>query len=153
MIRILAISLIFLLSLNRSAFAEISIKAEVDKKVISTDEAVTYKVTVASDEKNAPVLTLPEIKDFALLSSAQSSSVSVAKSKVNTAFVYVFILAPKAAGKFTIGPTTIKHDGQVYSSETFEIEVSQGKNKPKPAIPEKKLPGSLSGSEEPKITL
>lgn len=132
-----------------SAFAEVSIKAEVDKKVISTDEVLTYKLTITSSENNIPVPNMPKLEGFAVISNAQSSTVSFGKGGAKSIVVYAFILKPLALGKFKIGPTTIKIKDKIYVTDSFEIEVKQGNaklsppaNKEKSSSPDKELPES-----------
>jgi len=122
--------LFFLSVLN--VFAEVSIKAEVDKTKITTDSDLTYKLIVTSTEKNIPAPQLPSLDAFDILSQAQSSTVSLMQSNIKTILVYSFILAAKETGKFSIGPAEIKFKGKTYSSEAFEIEVQPGKGKPQP---------------------
>lgn len=138
-----------------TAFADTSIKAEMDKVKISTDESLTYKLIITSTEKNIPAVQLPDFKGFSVLSQARSSTVSFAERNLKTILVYAYILAPEEQGKFKIGPSTIKVRGKVYSTQGFEIEVIQGEAKAKPQ-PEQKppLPKKLKPqSQEPQVTL
>jgi len=117
-------------------YAEITLKAEVDKKKMTTDEVLTYKVVVASTHQALPAVELPKFEGFRLLSQANSSTISFVKGEAKTILVYACVLAPQEKGKFTLGPSTIKIKDSVISSESFEIEVAQGKNRP----PEKTQP-------------
>ena len=135
------------------AWAETSIKAEVDKTNITIDEALTYKLIISSSDKKLPPPQLPKFYGFSVLSQARSQTMSLIKSNVKTILVYAFILAPINIGKFKIESSSIKIKNEAYSTDAFEIEVSQGKTRPavpqeeKPSLPEKTQP------EEPKITL
>jgi len=137
------------------AFAEISIKAEVDKTSITTDEALTYKLIITSTDNEAPQPQTPDFAGFNVLSQAQSSTFSYLKTGPKTILVLAFILAPLEVGKFRIEPSVIKLKGKTYAADSFEIEVVQGKAKPqappeeKPALPEESQPES----EQPQITL
>lgn len=147
-----AILLAVLLSLFLStALAETEIKAEVDKAKLSTDEALSYKLTVTSSANRLPVPTLPKFAGFYLISQAQSSSISFEQAGVKSSLVYTFILAPQNSGKFKIEPTKITTEGKTYSSAEFEIEVTEGKAKPKspPVNPQETPPES----DEPQVTL
>jgi hypothetical protein len=128
-----------------AVFAQTSIKAEVDKTSITTDDTITYKLTITSIEKRVPQLDLPKFAGFSLLSQSESSAVSFAKNNIETALSYVFVLAPTDAGKFKIEPSHIKLQGKTYSTQSFEIEVTKGKSPlPPEAQPE---------TEEPQFTL
>lgn len=130
--------------------AETSIKAEVDKTSITTDEALTYKLIITSSDKGIPTPQLPKFEGFSVLSQAQSQTMSLVKSNIKTVLVYAFILAPINIGKFKIEPSSIKIKNEAYSTDAFEIEVKQGKTRP--TVPqEEKL--SLPEKTQPEITL
>ena len=137
------------------AFAQTSVKAEVDKTSLSTDEALTYKLTITSLEKNIPTPQLPKFTGLKVITSTQSSSVTFTKGSVKTILVYVFVLVPTEAGKFKIEPSTIKIKNEAFSTGDFEIQVKQGKLKSgveprqKPP-PEKTQPEE---TEQPQIIL
>lgn len=146
---------VFLFLFLGVSFAESSIKAEVNKLKISTDDTVIYKLTIASSAKKIPQPKFPEFKDFLVLSKAQSSTISLVEGGAKTALVYVFVLVPKNTGKFSIGPSQFKEEGKTYTSEKFEIEVKPGK-RPLKSIPNKKLyqpKNGLPESKEPQVTL
>jgi hypothetical protein len=130
-----------------SAFAEITIKAEVDKITLSTDDTLTYKLTITT-EKNIAAPKLPKFDGFEVITQVQSSTMSIAKNEMESTVVFEFVLAPQDAGKCKIEPSTLKAKGQTYSSDAFEIEVTQGKQKPQP--PQEK---ARPESEEPQYTL
>ncbi len=145
-IKLLLTGILFILFVSTNSFAETSIKAQVDKASITTDDLLTYKITITSTEKKLAEPKVPDFKGFSVESISQSSSMSFAKNDINTALVYTFILAPDDTGKFQIGPSQITIKGKTYSSEAFEIGVKQGKAKPQalPIQPE---------SGEPQTTL
>ena len=135
--------------------AEEPVKAGVDKTKLTTDQTLTYTVRITITGKKIPELQLPSFKRFTVFSTAQSSSLSFEQDNVKTILAYSFILAPISAGKFTIEPSQVVLDKKTYSSEQFEIEVTQGKPKPlqpesqNPAFPQERLPES----KEPQITI
>ena len=144
--RLIGITVIFIFLFKASVFAQISIKAEVDKKSITTDENITYKITITSAQKNIPEPKIPEFKGFNILSSAQSSTVSFVESGIKAMLVYAFILSPTQTGKLKIEPVIIKIKNEIYSSDSLQIEVKQGKTQPKPkpeqapSLPEESQP-------------
>lgn len=155
--RIIIIAIIFLTLLVTRVFAETSIKAQVDKNIITTDETLTYKITISSSKETLPSPVIPKFDDFKVISSSQSSTISFIKSSIQTQVAYEFILVPAGTGKFKIEPSRIKINNQTYSTVAFEIEVRLGKFKPKiepqqkPSLPIPKE--SRPESEEPQITL
>lgn len=153
--RKIIILILFMLSLTGTAFAEISIKAEVDKTSLTTDEALIYKLTVTAAAKVLPAPQLPDFKGFKVLSHATTSAISIKIDGPNVNIVHVFVLLPVEAGKLQIAPTTIKINQQTFSTAGFAIEVKQGKAKPAGPPGEKPLSpqDSQPKSEEPQITL
>jgi len=150
----LLLVLFVFLFLNTS-FAQTDIKAEVDKTTLTTDDTLIYKITITASDNNIPAPQVPKFEGFSVLSTAQSSTMSFVKNNIKNLLVYAFVLAPLDAGKFKIAPTTIKIKDKVYSTDSFEIEVTQGKTKPqlpqeeKPALPQ----GLLPEAKEPQTTL
>ena len=134
-------------------FAETTIKAEVDKKEITTDDVLTYKITIVSADKKIPSPVLPKTQDFSIISRLQSTSLTFSKGESKNTAVFVFLLAPRKAGEFQIGPSKINVNGKVMDSESFKIKVKKGKLKLK-IVPEQKpsKPG-IPTSEEDQVTL
>ncbi len=151
---ILVLVLAFFLTGN--ALAELVFKAEVDKKKMTTDELLTYKLIVTSTDKIVPQPEPPEFDGFKVVSRAKSSTISFAKEGPKTVLVYVFILLPDKPGHLKIPPSILKAgDKKAYSSEAFEIEVAEGQLMPQePAKEKPPLPKDIPPeSQEPKITL
>ncbi len=141
--KITILSVIFTSLFIAMAFAQTSIKGEIDKTIVTTDDAITYKLILTSLEKNIPTPQLPKFTGFKVVSRAQSSSVAFTKGNIETIIVYAFVLAPTDIGKFKIEPSSMKIKNETFSTAAFEIEVKQGKPKPKPkpkAQPEQKPP-------------
>jgi hypothetical protein len=138
---------IFIFLFTAIAFADTSVKAEVDKLSLTTDEGLTYKLVITSSAKKIPQPKLPKFEGFIALSNAQTSQISISSGTQKTLVVYVFILAPVEIGKLKIEPSQIEIKGKSYSSDAFDIEVKPGKvkpldNKPKtiPSLPKESQP-------------
>jgi len=140
-----------------TAFAQTSIKAEVDKTSLGIDETLTYKLTITSLEKNIPTPQLPKFTGLKVIASTQSSSMTFTKGKVKTIAAYAFVLVPTETGKFKIEPGTIKIKNETFSTGPIQIEIKQGKPKPrarpqqKPSVSEEAHPEETE--ESPQITL
>lgn len=143
---------LFVLVLTCNAFAQDYIAAEADKKTMTTDEFLTYKVSVNLFDKKTSAPQIPEFKDFYIASQVQTSSFQFAQAKVRNCVTYEFVLKPVKIGELEIGPATIKIDEKVYSTEAFKVLVKQGKAKPQPEPESSRkqfpLPGILPESEQ-----
>lgn len=138
-----------------NVFAETALTAEVNRPKLTTDDTLIYKLTISSTEKNIPPPELPKFEGFSVLSQAQSSTLTWASGNLQSKLIYSYILMPKDTGSFKIKPAKIVINGKAYTSQEFEIKVTQGKTKPQ-VEPERRpsLPEELQdGSGEPRITL
>ncbi len=127
------LSIVLVLVFSVAAGAETTIKAEVDRKSMTTDEELIYKITVVSDQKDPPEVQLPRLEGFDVISSAESSTVSFADKGMKTHFLYVLVLVPRTAGSVKIPSARLKTRAGSTTTESFEIEVRPGK---KPAVPQ-----------------
>ena len=138
--RILIIVLFLVACSSLTAFSdEVRIKAEVDKVSITTDEDITYKLIISSETlKNLPQPEFPKFENFSVLSSAQTSQISLDKGELKALLIYVFILQPKQSGQLQIGPSKIVVNKKEYLSQQFKIEVKQGSREfpPESEIPQ-----------------
>jgi len=129
-----------------SVYAQTTIKAEVDKTSITTDEVITYKLTIISTDKNVSGSELPKFEGFSIISQVQSSKVSLTNNEIKNTIAFTYTLAPNEIGIFKIEPARIKIKGGILSSEAFEIEVKEGRVKPQPEeeppLPEEAQPES-----------
>jgi hypothetical protein len=135
--KIIILSVIFACLFIKSTFAQATIKAEVDKTSLTTDEVITYKLIITSQEKNIPDSQLPKFTGFKIISSAQSSSVTFVKGSMKTIAVYALVLLPVDSGKLKIEPASIKINNETFSTDAFIVEVRKGNAEPKAGLKEK----------------
>ena len=116
---------IFLAFVTLSAFAdEVVFKAQAPKQVVvGRPFQVTYTVNQRSRDLRAP-----EFTDFDVLSgpyTSTSSSTSFVNGKRTSSFeqTYTYMLMAQKAGTFTIGPATVKVDGEHVQSNGVRIQV------------------------------
>ena len=108
-----------------TAFAdEVVFKAQAPKQVVvGRPFQLTYSVNQRSRDLRAP-----EFTDFDVLSgpyTSTSSSTSFVNGKRTSSFeqTYTYMLMARTAGTFTIGPATIKVDGENVQSNGVRIQV------------------------------
>lgn len=153
--KIIILAAIFIFLFETSTFAHTTIEAAIDKTSLTTDDVLTYKITITSCEKKLPKLSLPKFEGFNVISQTQSSSISFVENGIKTILVYAFTLVPYGIGQFKIGPCTINIKNKIYSTRAFDITVTQGKakskipSKEKPVLPKRIQPEP----EQPQITL
>lgn len=140
--------------LSSAQASEIKVEAQVDKKAMTTDEALTYKISVSSLENKLPEIKLPDFAGFTVISQAQSSSFNFSSGKANNSAVFIYVLACLKVGKLEIKPASVKIGKDTFTTESFVIEVKQGKN-PLRSRPEKQdnaLPEEFT-SDRPQYAL
>jgi hypothetical protein len=118
------------------ACAETTLKAEVDKTSISADETVTFKLTITTSERSLPAPSLPALKDFSVLSSAQSSTTTFQQGQIKIFVVYAFVLTPLRTGELVIPPATITSGKDVYTSAPITVTVKEGASSPDQSGPQ-----------------
>lgn len=142
--RILAITAALILVSSLAVFAELTIHAEVDKTELTTEETLTYKVSITSVGNETLFPEIPEFENFLVLSQMQSTQLSFGGAQAEKTFVYSFVLRPKKDGELTIKPAVIRVGDQEYSSDSFSINVSPGQTQAPEVMPE---------TGQPRITL
>ncbi|MFH1414016.1 MAG: BatD family protein [Candidatus Omnitrophota bacterium] len=155
--RIIVVLGIFLLLLKACVFADNSVKAEVDKTGLTTDEYLTYKITLSSVDKELTLSKLPEFDGFTVATQMQSSNISFVKNEVESTMVYIYLLIPIKTGTLIIPSFKVMIQGEEYQTDAFEIEVKQGKTMPKTTPKQKPYPPGKflpeGDFEQPRYTL
>jgi len=135
-------------------FAEdsISVKSSVDKSKIPQDEVLTFKIEISGELNSEPQIELPDLKkDFEIVSTMQSQSLSIKERKINRQADFIYILTPKSVGKFTIGEVKVKIGKEDFKTQSIYIEVTAPpkptKKELKPETPQ--APQSLPSEDEP----
>ena len=118
-------TVIVFLGIALMGFAEeVVFKAQAPRQVIvGRPFQITYSVNQRSRDLRAP-----EFTDFDVLSgpyTSTSSSTSFVNGKRTSSFeqTYTYMLMAQRAGTFTIGPATVKVDGENVQSNGIRIEV------------------------------
>lgn len=126
--RKIAIILISILTLTLAAVPALAQQAElitatVDRNDVTTDDTILLTVTVA-DANARP--QLPVMTGLNVVSSSQSSQISIINGNMSSQGVYQFQLQPTQTGTLTIDPITLEMNGQVFSTQPIQIQVTQG---------------------------
>jgi len=130
-IGIISILLVGVLALPAGAQAPVT--AEVDRNRLSTDEVLTFKVTIDSSAGQASQPALPPLDGFELLGSSSGTQISIVNGDMSMVATYSYSLHPTQAGQLVINPVSVQIDGQLYSTQPIMVEVSQGTGQVQPA--------------------
>lgn len=119
-----ALSAILLIP-SASVFAEeITLSADVDKNQLTLEDSVHLKIT-AFGANSTPQLQLPPLPDFRVRSGGTSSSTQIINGNISTHSTHSYVLMPRSAGTFTIGPATMSYDGKLYKTKPIVIKVTK----------------------------
>ncbi|MEO0074214.1 MAG: BatD family protein, partial [candidate division WOR-3 bacterium] len=127
--RVPVVTLLFLLPLLLSA-ADIRFSAAVDRNEVAVGEQFTLTVTVeGSGLGSLPTPRLPQLDGFDNLGSTRSSSTNISliggRLTQSVSHDFIYFLAARREGTFTIGPCRITIDGTEYSTEPITITVTK----------------------------
>jgi hypothetical protein len=132
---ILALGFFWLLLLNQPSLSQdISFNASVDKTEVGLDDQITLTVSVSGNVKSIPQPQLPSLESFTVYSAGRSQNFVYSGGKISSSVTFNYILAPRKAGKFTIGSAEIVLDGKTYKTNPIEVTVT-GEAKPEAAPP------------------
>ncbi len=113
---------------------EATFVAVVDRNPVGVGEQFTLSFVLTSATMGGGKnLQLPDLSRFHIMSGPnQSTSMQIINGAVSSTVSYEYVLQPKEAGKFEIGPGAIEAGGKVYRSEKLAVEVVKGATRPKP---------------------
>jgi len=115
------------------AVGQFSLKAEVDRKEVNTNDGITLKVSV-SGTGNLNLIEKPAINfppDFEVYEPKIIDNFSN-KGGTSGTRTYEYLIIPRASGNFVIDPiqfsyfNPLRHDYTVLSSEKFNLKVRKG---------------------------
>ncbi len=118
--------LLFLSFVPIARAQDINFEASVDRTEVSTDEQITLTVSVSGNVKSIPEPELPPLNDFSVYSAGRSHNFSYTNGQLSSSVTFNYILAPRKAGKFTIGPAKITVDDKTFETTPIEITVTAG---------------------------
>lgn len=110
--------------------AQSSIRVEVDRTTLSTDEQLLLSVIVTSESATLPDPDVSNLQDFVIISRSSSTQISIINGQMTAQGVYNYILQPLKSGTLFIPPIPVTVSGQIYQSDPLQIEVTVGSTAP-----------------------
>lgn len=105
--------------------AQVEVRADVNTTTVTLEEEIKLTVYVSAPSTKIETPQMPSLPNFNIYSAGQSRQINMINGKVSALMQYNYILTPRFAGKTTIGSFTVKIDGQTYSTEPIEVEISR----------------------------
>ncbi|MDR0676431.1 MAG: BatD family protein, partial [Elusimicrobiota bacterium] len=101
----------------------ITVYSAIDKSKIGIDEQIILRLTIAG-AGFFPNPKLPQIKDFNIIKTGQFTGADFSKGRPIPYTVFEYVLTPYHKGNFIIPKISVYYKGFNYSSEEYEITVS-----------------------------
>ena len=113
---------------------DLVVSAKVDHTTVDLGQPITLTLTLSGDVSGVrlPPLEFPE--GFAIAGSSRATTFSIRSGIQERSMNFVYVLVPRDAGTFKLGPFTFRHGRQEFQTEPIEITVN------KPALPPKLQP-------------
>lgn len=125
------------------------VSASLDRQTAQVGENVVLTVIANGTMKSVPDVTLTSLEaDFDVYSVGQSTNVSIVNGQMTTETSRQFVLIPKHAGKFTIGPLSVRLGKDSMQTQPLSLTVTSGPPPPTPSPGTRGESGGTSGSED-----
>jgi hypothetical protein len=111
-----------LLLCQSAAASEPGITAVADRLQTDLQSPIVFTVTVTGSQAAQP--TLPDLSAFDVQSHGHATNIAMVNGHFSRSVTQTFVLTPKKAGSFPVGPATVQIDGKQYESEPFVLQVS-----------------------------
>lgn len=145
--RILVLCVLFTLLGARGVHAA-DVSASLDRTAAQVGDNVVLTVVANGAVKSVPEVTLTSLEgDFDVYSVGQSTNVSIVNGQMTTQTSRQFVLIPKHAGKFTIGPLSVRLGNDTMQTQPLALTITTGPPPPSPPPTSRGESGSTSGSE------
>ena len=133
-----------------SANPQVQLNVSISKTSISLDENITFEITLKGiNNTSHPKLILPELKNnFSILSSNESTFLSIVNGKASRTKSYKYILRPFKTGKIILNPTKVTYNKKTYTSEPISIIIKE--NEPSPQTTTSSSPTKRTSSSSNK---
>ncbi len=127
--------LIGLISIAATSVFGATITASVDRNDVGVGEQIVLSISISGKGGSLPDPTLPDLSPFEVYSSGRSQNISIGMGGYVSSVEINYVLVPKKAGDFMIGPVTVKDNGGIVSTQPIKITVRQQNQN---AIPQQK---------------
>ncbi len=140
---------------NALAQSPYGLSAQVDATEITTDDTVSFSLTLTTPDGSGPRLSLPTIDGFNVVSSQTVSQFGTVNGNSTASMRNVYALQPTRRGDITIPTLHLDYNGQTLATEPITIHVSQGNGTPTKKQPSSNSPfgpggfGRMFGGNDP----
>lgn len=126
---------IFLFLFAVAPAQDLSFTAAVDKDKLEMGDQLTLTLIVTGNVQRIPDPKISNVGDFALYASGRSQNFTFSNGVVSSTVQYNFVLVPKKAGSFRIGPASLEVGGRRYETAPITVTVLPSGAIPKTSTP------------------
>ena len=126
-----------------------SIRSEVDRTELTTDEVLTLTITVTGGNSILGPL-LPALENVNIVGRSTVSQTTIVDNRTTSELVHEYRLRPTIDGPLTIGAVRVTIDGQTYETDPITVQVHPGSRQPttsQPALPPAEVSTALTGQD------
>ncbi|MCR5505193.1 MAG: BatD family protein, partial [Elusimicrobiaceae bacterium] len=125
LLKALILSVFVLCAFSLNLMAQVDVRADVNTTTVTLQEEIKLTVYVNAPSTKIDTPQMPSLPNFNIYSAGQSRRINMINGKVSASMQFNYILTPRFAGKTTIGAFTVKVNGQTYSTEPIEVEITR----------------------------
>jgi len=105
-----------------------AIVATIDRPEATVEDQLLLTVVIEGSRGARPIL--PEIPSFDVYPQGQSTQMSFINGRMSSSVTHNYLLVPKAAGVFEIGAVTTEVDGEILTSQPFQVRILEASAQP-----------------------
>ncbi|MGE4357051.1 MAG: BatD family protein [Candidatus Omnitrophota bacterium] len=102
---------------------EIKLSAQLNKNQVKMGEEFILTILISGTYKTTPEIKMPDLSDFIVISSHQSSSYKIKEGEYESTIKYEIHLLPKKPGIFSIGSAELSYNHRTYRTDILTLEV------------------------------
>lgn len=110
--------------------AQMRFEATIDKRKIAIDETATLSILMEGSKQTLPSPQLPPLDEFDVFASGRNQSLQIINGRAQTTVRYDYVLSPRRAGRFIIGPARVIIDGKEYKTRQIILTVTNARQRP-----------------------
>ncbi len=103
--------------------SDVAVVATVDKNEATLEDYIVLQISVEGTRHDP---NLPSLPDFKVTSRGSSSRMQIINGQMSSSVEYHYILYPRKAGTFTIGPFWIEYKGRKVESNRVTLRIGKG---------------------------
>jgi tetratricopeptide (TPR) repeat protein len=101
----------------------IVVRATVDRNHVTLEDQVVLEVRVEGQLQSVDEPERPPMADFEVYFRGRSQNIQIVNGRMDASHTFTYLLLPKREGNLVIGPFTLKHKGQTYTSAPIQLTV------------------------------